>query len=112
MEIVQENPIRKSSGLFQVYLKDEEVKVQVACQHCSTICSSIPQLNRHLRSHMATKDFICSMCSRGFARKHDLLRHETSIHSTERPYECPKCSRRFKRKDAAKRHCNRQIKLL
>ncbi|KAG8688699.1 hypothetical protein FRC09_012770 [Ceratobasidium sp. 395] len=46
---------------------------------------------------------ICEQCETGFARAHDLRRHEET-HRSARPHKCPDCQRSFSRKDAVQRH--------
>lgn len=50
-----------------------------------------------------SRPFVCSYCSRAFARKHDLERH-ARVHSGDRPYVCSECKRGFPRSDALRRH--------
>lgn len=49
------------------------------------------------------KKFACHICSRCFARKHDLQRH-IRVHTGAKPYSCLSCSKSFARTDALKRH--------
>lgn len=42
-------------------------------------------------------------CDEGFARKHDLKRHQESVHLKVR-YPCPACVKDFSREDAVRRH--------
>ncbi|OZJ02703.1 hypothetical protein BZG36_03858 [Bifiguratus adelaidae] len=57
----------------------------------------------HLKTHVATRPFICTMCDRCFTRKHDLERH-FRVHTGDKPYSCPCCHKGFARTDALKRH--------
>ncbi|KAI7867896.1 uncharacterized protein EV154DRAFT_531596 [Mucor mucedo] len=49
------------------------------------------------------KPFGCHICSRSFARKHDLHRH-IRVHTGAKPYSCLSCAKSFARTDALKRH--------
>ncbi|OBZ90119.1 Transcriptional regulator prz1 [Choanephora cucurbitarum] len=49
------------------------------------------------------KPFACHLCTRCFARKHDLQRH-IRVHTGAKPYSCLSCSKAFARTDALKRH--------
>ncbi|KAG2209913.1 hypothetical protein INT46_010509 [Mucor plumbeus] len=49
------------------------------------------------------KVFACCVCSRSFARKHDLQRH-IRVHTGAKPYSCLNCTKSFARTDALKRH--------
>lgn len=54
-------------------------------------------------SNEIIKRFPCSLCTRSFARNHDLHRH-MRVHTGDKPYVCPCCSKGFARTDALKRH--------
>lgn len=47
--------------------------------------------------------FVCSTCTRAFARQEHLKRHERS-HTKEKPFTCNICSRKFSRRDLLLRH--------
>ncbi|KAI9345777.1 hypothetical protein BD770DRAFT_293374, partial [Pilaira anomala] len=49
------------------------------------------------------KKYSCHYCSRSFARKYDVSRHQR-IHTGSKPYVCPCCSKGFSRSDARVRH--------
>lgn len=49
------------------------------------------------------KKYSCHYCSRSFARKYDVARHQR-IHTGSKPYVCPCCSKGFSRSDARVRH--------
>jgi hypothetical protein len=46
---------------------------------------------------------VCGICGRSFARLEHLKRHERS-HTKEKPFECPECTRCFARRDLLLRH--------
>lgn len=50
-----------------------------------------------------TKIYDCNLCTRSFARKHDLQRH-IRVHTGAKPYYCLNCEKAFARTDALKRH--------
>lgn len=49
------------------------------------------------------RPYPCYLCTRSFARKHDLQRH-IRVHTGAKPYACPCCKKAFARTDALKRH--------
>ncbi|KAI8137870.1 hypothetical protein BJV82DRAFT_633596 [Fennellomyces sp. T-0311] len=49
------------------------------------------------------RPYACCMCTRAFARKHDLQRH-VRVHTGDKPYICLCCKKAFARTDALKRH--------
>lgn len=49
------------------------------------------------------RPYQCHLCSRSFARKHDLQRH-IRVHTGDKPYACLCCKKAFARTDALKRH--------
>jgi len=55
------------------------------------------------------RPYVCSTCGAGFARKHDLNRHE-KVHTGIKNYKCPYCDRGFSRNDALSRHLRVELK--
>lgn len=52
-----------------------------------------------------TKTYLCEVCSKGFARRNDLLRHKMShAKKSDRPHACSLCSRRFSFRWLMERH--------
>lgn len=49
------------------------------------------------------RPYLCYICPRAFARKHDLQRH-IRVHTGDKPYACVSCKKAFARTDALKRH--------
>ena len=56
-----------------------------------------------LDNKMATRYHTCSVCGKGFASNHDLLRHFRS-HTGEKPFQCPACPYRAGVKNHMRRH--------
>ncbi|KAI1314566.1 hypothetical protein EDD11_001995 [Mortierella claussenii] len=81
-----------------------------SCIHpgCDRQFARLFNLHTHERTHDPDqiRPFICGVvqCSKGFSRKHDLQRHEASVHMGERNYRCPICSKPFSRQDGLRRH--------
>ncbi|KAI8840639.1 hypothetical protein BJ741DRAFT_706016 [Chytriomyces cf. hyalinus JEL632] len=59
----------------------------------------------HMKLHTTTRDFPCSQCAMTFARRHDVLRHERTVHSraTVKDITC-RCGKTFGRIDSLRRH--------
>ncbi|KAI9094013.1 hypothetical protein DFS34DRAFT_569665, partial [Phlyctochytrium arcticum] len=59
----------------------------------------------HQKTHTRMDFFPCPHddCSREFARRHDLLRHER-MHTNEKPFVCRHCGAGWGRSDALRRH--------
>ncbi|OZJ04420.1 hypothetical protein BZG36_02900 [Bifiguratus adelaidae] len=73
---------------------------------CPKVFSRLFNLNTHVETHNPhrNKPYPCNYCDKSFARKHDLHRHEGSVHRGERKFTCPSCQKGFSRKDALTRH--------
>ncbi|KAF9360806.1 hypothetical protein BGX26_007568 [Mortierella sp. AD094] len=80
------------------------------CKHpgCDLRFARLYNLHTHERTHDPDqiRPFVCSAahCRKGFSRKHDLQRHEASVHKGERNYRCQTCNKPFSRQDGLRRH--------
>lgn len=66
------------------------------CEQCDKTFDRVTALNSHLIMHLGQKDNECSFCKKGFARRHDMLRHERSVHLKSKRY-CQTCDVKFKK---------------
>lgn len=62
----------------------------------------IPKKSRTIKTDKP-RPFLCSVCTRGFARQEHLKRHQRS-HTNEKPFLCAFCGRCFARRDLVLRH--------
>ncbi|KAG0168417.1 hypothetical protein DFQ30_004777 [Apophysomyces sp. BC1015] len=80
---------------------------QPPAQQQPSLASSVSQPCRPLPTRQVQsadiRPYPCHMCSRAFARKHDLQRH-IRVHTGAKPYSCLCCKKSFARTDALKRH--------
>ncbi|KAI8906095.1 hypothetical protein DFJ77DRAFT_435193 [Powellomyces hirtus] len=58
---------------------------------CGKLFKKLYNLKNHYKMHSTDKPYICSVCQRGFMRKHDLKRHATTHLQNFRPFECEDC---------------------
>ncbi|KAI8613108.1 hypothetical protein BC830DRAFT_1133783, partial [Chytriomyces sp. MP71] len=61
----------------------------------------------HRNCHTNVRQFQCMLCPLSFARKHDLTRHERSVHAVREgtpAFSCSLCGKGFGRVDSLKRH--------
>lgn len=66
------------------------------------------QLTRHKQSHNPQRNFICTVCLKGFKRKEQLTLHVV-IHSGEKRHVCTECGKGFYRKDHLRKHTRSHI---
>ncbi|XP_055852306.1 zinc finger protein 91 isoform X1 [Episyrphus balteatus] len=92
-----------------------EMKKHQKSDHPSSKKSKKPLKTRSQRTNMSTRSktkqtkeksgrFECDHCSKTFAWKKDLFRHEKSHEPNTKKYSCPHCDRRFIRKDKLQSH--------
>ncbi|XP_025086791.1 zinc finger protein 865-like [Pomacea canaliculata] len=75
------------------------------CSVCNKVMKSKRTYNRHRRSHLPVKHFLCVFCSKGFNDSFDLKRH-TRIHTGNKPYACPipPCTKTFAQRVTLENH--------
>ena len=65
------------------------------CEHCSELFRTRSDLWIHKKlRHSKTKDYKCNVCSKAFALRIYLNRHQT-VHTGERNYECKYCHKKY-----------------
>ncbi|KAL4677597.1 hypothetical protein H8959_020271, partial [Pygathrix nigripes] len=65
--------------------------------------SSLFSHQKHHRTHLEEKPFVCPECGRGFCQKASLLQHQSS-HTGERPFLCLQCGRGFRQQSLLLSH--------
>ncbi|KAF9577031.1 hypothetical protein BGW38_008035 [Lunasporangiospora selenospora] len=75
---------------------------------CNRRFARLFNLHTHERTHDPDHErpHICPEpdCGKAFSRKHDMQRHEASVHKGERNFSCPACQKPFSRHDGLRRH--------
>ncbi|KAI8348154.1 hypothetical protein B0O80DRAFT_365769, partial [Mortierella sp. GBAus27b] len=75
---------------------------------CGRRFARLFNLHTHERTHDPdqVRPYICEVadCCKAFSRKHDLQRHDASVHKGERNFQCTYCQRPFSRQDGLRRH--------
>ncbi|KAF2714111.1 hypothetical protein K504DRAFT_530963 [Pleomassaria siparia CBS 279.74] len=85
---------------------DEYYDKQHRCTLCFKQFSRASILRDHIRRHEKEKPFLCGTCSKAFASKSDLKRHE-DVHAG-RKFACDRCGKQFTRRLAIAKHiCTR-----
>ena len=73
------------------------------CDKCIKTFPSMILLQSHQDVHLGIKNFLCTICNKGYVRKKELDRHMMTSHS-DKSYDCSQCNKKFKRKDKLVRH--------
>ncbi|KAJ1549522.1 hypothetical protein HK405_014202 [Cladochytrium tenue] len=80
------------------------------CDKCKKVVVGLRDMKKHIKSHNTNHwPFQCSHrdcdeLDERFTRRHDLKRHERSVHAPTTVHVCDSCDKDFKRKDVLKRH--------
>lgn len=69
------------------------------CRFCPKKVRTKEALDIHERVHTGEKPFLCRQgCERRFAHATDRVRHERSMHTSEKPHKCVQCNAAFVRR--------------
>ncbi|KAI8904278.1 hypothetical protein BC831DRAFT_383732, partial [Entophlyctis helioformis] len=73
---------------------------------CTKVYTRKYNLDAHMHTHTNMKPYVCMHdgCTKSFARKNDLYRHETTVHERRVYGTCSTCNLSFVRGDAYNRH--------
>ena len=75
----------------------------LTCQICSKSFANKSSLKRHERIYTGEKAYQCEICFKSFRNKYNLKEHRL-IHTGEKPHKCATCSRPFARHSDLKKH--------
>ncbi|XP_062716881.1 zinc finger protein 248-like [Aedes albopictus] len=94
--------IKKANGEYVPKLKYQ-------CSDCPASYPIRSQLYNHRARRHKEKKFVCTVCSHPFVNSHDLYRHFTTKHTSDknRPFTCDICQKTFKLKYAMNEHKKR-----
>ena len=73
------------------------------CIYCESKFPTKGDLERHVKSHMGTRDFICELCHKTFTRQQTLNEH-MNRHYGLKPYECKVCGKAFSEMSTVYKH--------
>ncbi|KAK7790884.1 hypothetical protein R5R35_010748 [Gryllus longicercus] len=89
----------KYPDLNDVKINESKETKKINCKHCGEKFHSSSSLNRHKKSHSASKEFGCPDCAKRFSERFNLKTHMMT-HTGERPYQCEDCGKQLRyRKD-------------
>ncbi|GJJ75135.1 hypothetical protein EMPS_07493 [Entomortierella parvispora] len=98
----------KKNRVFESSADKRSTQKRFTCKHCDRQFARLFNLHTHEKTHdpEQARPFICSdeACAKAFSRKHDLQRHEASVHKGERNFACQTCLKPFSRQDGLRRH--------
>ncbi|TPX53697.1 hypothetical protein CcCBS67573_g09667 [Chytriomyces confervae] len=97
----------QSSGHATAESTDKTIHNRYPCtfSECGKVFKTAWHRSSHMKLHTTIRDFPCSQCAMTFARRHDVLRHERTVHNraTVKDITC-RCGKTFGRLDSLKRH--------
>ncbi|KAI9332795.1 hypothetical protein BDR26DRAFT_868923 [Obelidium mucronatum] len=94
---------RHGSASFKTKPRPKKYKCEF--EGCSKSFARPCTLQVHYNEHNNIRPFECTSCPIKFTRKHDLLRHERTVHSRGKSMSCCRsCGMAFSRSDALRRH--------
>ncbi|KAI8916203.1 hypothetical protein EDD86DRAFT_197963 [Gorgonomyces haynaldii] len=82
------SPERRTYSLpvERIYRSVSPQRNHIQCQVCHKNFHTQFSLKSHMTVHSDEKLHSCHMCKKRFARRHDMLRHERTVHTAEKAY--------------------------
>ena len=74
------------------------------CSYCLVFWGTKQLLERHLKTHLLIKDFVCTHCGKAFIQKNTLTIHMNTVHYKLKPYNCHECGKTFGQSGDMSRH--------
>ena len=82
------------------------------CSICLKNLGGRNHLNRHMKSHLNIKDFVCFHCGRAFVQKIAMERHIDVVHNKVKLLSCHVCGKNFGQSGDRNRHIRKHHKEL
>lgn len=96
---------QKDGKNYIIHMKEHGVAENelFLCSTCSKTFAKSKHYMQHLKTHLSTRRFKCQICGACYNRDDKLRRHMLT-HSKEKPHKCTKCSKAFHRKEYLDTH--------
>nr|XP_019529611.2 zinc finger protein 271 [Aedes albopictus] len=107
MSLISEESKAEMERLIATVVAEAGVTMDPNSTTCPICSKSFPKryhLNRHMRCHLTSPQFVCDLCNTGFTRREHLYRHMKTHNPSEKKLECPQCHKRFIRRDHIRVH--------
>ncbi|XP_022245321.1 zinc finger protein 366-like [Limulus polyphemus] len=95
--------LEREWNVDQCLIVSENGEKRWKCSLCSKLYTAKHNLVTHMLGHAGVRRFTCEVCNKSFKQQSHLNAHQL-IHSDRRPHECPTCQRRFCQVAHLKRH--------
>ncbi|CAG5116304.1 unnamed protein product [Candidula unifasciata] len=79
-------------------------EVSWKCKLCGKFFAEERHMILHEKCHQTIKAFSCNFCPKSFATRVLLLKHEETIHASNKEIKCEECGKQFKRRENLTRH--------
>ncbi|KAI0230176.1 hypothetical protein LSAT2_019433 [Lamellibrachia satsuma] len=83
------------------------VHQQLICEQCLKLFLHPNKLHQHMRLHLSTVHWLCTICRRSFRRKEHLC-HHISCHQNMQLHQCGQCNKGFTARSMLQLHLERQ----